>query len=162
MVESRLNFERTYDAALIKFIVTHPKVWQHVTDDFAPRPELWEPGAVEEAWYVLAFDDGELLGLFMFFPENTICWRSHICMLPGAYGPKAEKACREVFLWLWENSSCWRIIGSIPDYNRTAISFAERCGMTRYGTNPQSYVKNGKLLDQVLLGISKTESPCLS
>jgi hypothetical protein len=45
----------------------------------------------------------------------------------------------------------------VPANNRLALSFAKSCGMTEYGLNPQSFLKDGQLYDQVLLGVSKCQ-----
>lgn len=154
-----MTFERTHDWALVKAIATHPKVWNTITDDFSPQPRDWEPNQDEAVWYVLAkTEGGSLLGMFTFYPENAICWRSHVCMLPESWGLQAQQACREVFTWLWAHSSCLRIIGSIPECNSLALGFALQCGMERFGINRKAYQRGGKLFDLVMLGISKPET----
>ena len=157
MVASRLvMFERTADAKLIRAIATHPKVWPGIGDDLAGDPEKWTPVLHEGVWYVLAFDnDGDILrGMFVFFPENSVCWQVHICMLPASWGTGA-RALREVFQWLWAKTPCLRITGSVPLWNEAAIHCALRAGMTAYGVNQHSSLKNARLHHQLLLGISK-------
>lgn len=154
-----MTFERTYDWTLVKSIATFPKIWSSISDDFSPQPEDWQPEEDERVWYVIAKSDGgSVLGMFIFYPENPICWRSHVCMLPESWGSQAHSACREVFEWLWEKTSCLRIIGTIPEWNRQALAFAVRCGMEKFGINTKSMQKGGKLFDQILLGISKPET----
>ena len=47
--------------------------------------------------------------------------------------------------------------GSIPEYNRLAIRFADLSGWKQFGFNEKSHMKNGKLWGQILFGISKDE-----
>jgi RimJ/RimL family protein N-acetyltransferase len=98
------------------------------------------------------------LGLFMLVPENAICWKVHTCLLPLAWGKKAKKAARQGIEWVWKNMPAMRLVTDVPAYNRQASIFARWAGMTQYGLNPKSYQKNGKLMDVILLGISKPEA----
>lgn len=155
VIESSLTIERTQDWPLIKRIVTHEKVWPHVTDDYSSAPELWEPIQHESAFYVLVSEDGNSLGLFALYPHNRICWAVHTCLLPECYGETSRRIARESIEWVFSNTECLRIITEVPAYNRIALKFAKDAGMTEYGVNPESYMKGGKLRDLILLGISK-------
>jgi RimJ/RimL family protein N-acetyltransferase len=152
-----VTFERSRDWDLIKSIVTHPKVYPHVSDDFSPSPGFWEPIESEQVWYVTVRDGCELLGLWAFIPENHICWKVHTCLLPIAYGQRAARAAKEMARWVWENTPCLRLITDVPAYNLLAHRFAERAGMVEFGVNPASYQKNGVLYDQIMLGMSRPE-----
>jgi RimJ/RimL family protein N-acetyltransferase len=149
-----MMFERTKDAKLIRAIATHPKVWPTIADDLVSDPASWNPVLHDGVWYVLAKLDGEVRGMFVFFPENSVCWQVHICLLPIAWGAGA-KCLREVFAWLWARTACRRITGSVPLWNEAAIHCALRAGMTAYGVNQHSSLKNARLHHQLLLGISK-------
>jgi RimJ/RimL family protein N-acetyltransferase len=150
-----MTFERTYDWAFVKQLVTHPKIWPQITYDGAPDPkeEFHDPG--ESTWCILAKDADEVLGLYVCCQQNPCCWDAHIYMLPAAWGDRARQATKEFFEWLFRNSAAHRIIGSIPDYNRFGVAFALHCGMVPFGVNPQSVKKDGKLWDQTLLGITR-------
>ena len=150
-----IELERTREWEAIKAVVTHPKVYLHVSDDFSPSAEAWEPIKDDTAWYVLVRDAEEVLGLWAFFPENAICWDVHTCLLPTAYGERARQAVNQVPDWIWQHTQCVRIVTKVPAYNRIALKFAKVAGMTEYGCNPRSYMKDGKLHDLILLGMSK-------
>ena len=154
--ESHLSFERTTDVALIGKILTHPLIWPWVTDDGAPDPEAFQPPEPgEHVWFILVWDEAELLGLFLFHSQNTATWEVHTCLLPKAWGKRARKAAEEMLKWVWEETDWQRIVTNVPDNNRLALSYALKVGMTEYGLNPKSWLKNGELLDQHLLGISR-------
>ena len=149
--------ERTREWELIKSIVTHPKVYRAVSDDFSAMPEEWNPNQSEDIHYLLASHDEKTLGMFILVPQNRICWQVHTCMLPESYGELTKKIALESIKWIWEHTECLRIITEVPFYNRLAFKFAKDCGMIQYGINPQSYMKNGKLRDVILLGVSKCQ-----
>lgn len=151
-----ITFERSRDYAAIGAIMRHGRLYDAGADDFSPARIQFEPRQDESIWYVMAFNDGDLVGLFALAPQNAICWEIHTRLLPEAWGAIAAAAARDIVPWIWENTPCRRLVTTCPSYNRLAIRFAERAGgMTRYGVNPASWQKNGQLFDQVLLGISK-------
>lgn len=153
-----LTFERTMNMKLVKDIVTDTSIWPRISDDNAPTPEDWQPVEHADIWYLLVREGEKLLGLFIFTPENSVSWQIHLCLLPCAYGEKTRIALREVTKWIFQNTHCLRITGSIPMHNRLAMKFANDSGWKRYGINPDSYLKNGKLHDQILFGISRSEA----
>ena len=150
-----MTFERTTNWALIKSIVTHPKIYPHVSDDSSPQAEQWEPARHESIWYVIVRDDDELLGMWMIATHNAVLGEIHTCLLPNAWGEKARKAAKELGAWVWENTPFLRITTEVPEYNRLAMRFAKLAGMAEFGRNPKSFLRHGKLWDVVLLGISK-------
>lgn len=147
-------FERTHDTDVIREIATHPKVWPTMADDLSGVPAEWNPVLHEGVWYVLGKEESRVCGMFVFFPENSVTWQVHICMLPEFWG-RASRALKEVFDWLWSRTPCRRITGSIPLWNAPAIHCALRAGMTPYGVNQHSSLKHSRLHHQLLLGISK-------
>lgn len=152
-----MDFERTTDYELIKQIVTHPKVYPYVSDDYSPAPKEWRPIESEAIWYVLVKDGEELLGLWTLIPQNAVCWEIHTTLLPNAWGDKGKQAARELADWVWQNTSCLRVITNVPEYNRLALKFAKEAGLETFGLNCKSYMKTGILHDQIMLGVSK---PC--
>lgn len=146
--------ERTFDLPLVRATMTHRRIYPHVSDDGSPSADDFSPIDSPLVYY-LAMDDGEHLGIFMLYPHNTVCFEVHTCLLPKAWGEKARQCTREGMHWMFENTSCRRIITNIPEYNRLALKLALDSGMSRFGTNPKSFMKNGTLYDQIMLGISK-------
>jgi hypothetical protein len=104
-----ITVERTRDWELVKRIVTHPKIYPYVKDDFAPPPEKWEPIQHEHVVHLLCRDDHMVVGLFVLIPENAVCWEVHTNILPIAYGEKATECGRAGIKWVFENSICKRI-----------------------------------------------------
>ena len=161
-----ITFERTFDYEQIRKIMTHPRIYPYISDDGSPAPEEFRPYEHEMIWYITVHDKRDegtdLLGLWMFIPENTICWEVHTALLPCAWGPKGQLAARMLPAWIWAHTPCRRIITNVPSTNRLALHFAYKAGMKIYGVNRQSFLKNGVLCDQICLGISKAERPIFS
>ena len=152
-----MNFQPTGDMELVRRIMTDESVYPHITDDGCPAVLDFEPANGPGMLYVLVVEGVELLGLFLFVKQNSICWEVHTCLLPNAYGPKARRAAEEMADWLWRKTPCERLVTSVPITNPLAGKFAVRAGMEQFGKNPRSFLKHGQLVDQLLLGMSKPE-----
>ena len=150
-----IHFERSTDYALIRGILTHKSVFPHLCDDFSPAAVDYRPIESDAIWYLVAWDGNALLGLWMLVPQNGICWEIHTALLPHAWGDRAHRAAIAVQDWIWQNTPCRRIVTNVPTDNRVAYRFAIAAGMEVYGTNEASFLKNGRLQDQICLGISR-------
>lgn len=152
-----MTFESTRDMQLVKEIFTHPKVYPYITDDGSAPAAEFIPLDHPAILYLLCMDGEELLGLWMFVRSNAVTVEVHTCLLPGHGFRRARTAAREAAEWIWANTDAMRIVTTVPAFNRAARWFAEAAGMTQYGLNPQSFLKDGILHDQALLGLSR---PC--
>ena len=151
------RFERTLDMDVVRNILTHPRIYPHISDDHSPPVDEYDPPRHDSIWYVLAFDEDagdELLGLWMFVPQNSVCWEVHTALLPLAWGERGHAAARVLPDWIFAKTSCRRIVTNVPSTNRLALRFAISAGMKIYGVNRESFLKDGILCDQVCLGIS--------
>lgn len=165
-----ITFERTQDYEMVRYILTHPRIYPHISDDCSPAAADYRPIESEAIWYVLAkdvdpklsdyidSDEGpDTLGLWMFVPQNGVCWEVHTALLPCAWGDVGLTAARLLPDWIWRHTPCRRIITNVPATNRLAMHFARRAGMKIFGANRASYMKGGKLWDQICLGLSPGE-----
>ena len=156
-----ITFERSTDYALIRRILTHPRIYKYISDDYSPPADEYRPVKSEAVWYVVVRDrqtgGSDLLGLWMFVPMNGICWEVHTCLMPCAWGDVGLEAARQLPAWIWRNTPCRRIITNVPSNNRLALHFALKAGMKIHGCNRASWLKGGILYDQLCLGISPGE-----
>lgn len=154
-----ITFERTTDYELVRSILTHPRIFDKISDDYSPPASEYRPIESEAVWYVIAkahyvVGGFDTLGMWMFSPESGITWIVHTALLPCAWGDVGLEAARQLSDWIWKNSPCRRIITSVPSPNRLALHFALKAGMKIYGVNRASFLKNGVYCDQVCLGLS--------
>lgn len=172
-MEDRVTISRSRDYALLWRIASSPEIFRVTSDDFSPaagcQPRLpmredciYLMATQEPSFSIGGGDTGgrtftspqpRILGFVVFFPVNGVTYESHLCFL--SRGPVNQIAFRQMLGWMWANTRAERICGGIPDFNRAAIKFVEKCGFTEYGVNPQSWSKNRKLHDLVLYGISR-------
>jgi hypothetical protein len=156
-----MTFERSQDYELIRQIITRPEIYRHVSDDFCPPAAEFKPAEHPAILYMLVRDGDELLGLWIFAPLNGVCCEVHTCLLPCAWGERARRAVIEGTEWIWQNTPWQRIVTNVPRTNRLALKFALQAGLKIYGVNCLSYLKGGKLIDQICLGISKPAEPAI-
>lgn len=142
------------DLELIKSAITHPRVWGSVSDDANSSAEEFTPIISDSVIYLGMFVDGQFYGLFMLHPHNAVCWEVHTCLLPNAWG-KASVFANTCIEWVFRETDCQRLITNVPSGNALAKRLAMSAGMQVFGINQKSFLKNGILIDQTMLGISK-------
>jgi RimJ/RimL family protein N-acetyltransferase len=149
-----ITFKRSWDTALVRSIITHPKLFRHFMDDASPRPEDWHAPHDERCWYVLAWDDDELLGLFVLI-EGDEAWSIHVCLLPSAWGETALRASRAISRWVFTQTAAPRLTCAIRADNRLSLQLAKRSGFRECGTLPASWLSGGVRHDQIRLSLDK-------
>lgn len=145
---------RLIDPEIIRRTMAHPRIYPHIIDDNSPPIEEYEPVIAEQVYYLGLFEDG-YLGLLVFHPQNSVCYEAHTCLLPAAWGQRSAECTKAAVAWMFENTPCQRVITNVPAYNRLALRLAERTGLTQFGVNLKSHLKDGVLHDQIMLGVSK-------
>ena len=148
-----MEYRRTRDTQLIREIMTHPKIYPYISDDFSPICEEFIPAEHDTFWHMLVDENEENYGLFLCVWHSPIMVEVHTCLLPTCWGQKAVQATKGLADWLFIHGAK-RIITAVPGCNLLALRLAEKTGMVRYGLNVKSYQKNGQLEDMILLGMS--------
>ncbi len=160
-----MRLYQSTDLALIKRIVTAPSVYPMVTEDDAPAPSDYDPPFTEAITYLIVEENEEPVGLFALVQKNSIMVELHTCLMSACRGKDALKAVNQMIDYVWNNTPFSRIVTMVATFNRPALLFALKTGFSKYGLNPQSYVKDGVLWDTVMLGLTKPEEtvkPCRS
>lgn len=147
-----MTFERTFDYELVRQIMTHPAIYAGIRDDTAPPVAQFQPEVSNRIWYVLVKDDADVLGLFVCFLHNAVCWEAHTCLLPHCRGAKALAVYKAGHDWLREHTTCRKIIGAIDPQNKAALWMSLSSGLKRIGLNTKSILKHGRLCDQIWVG----------
>jgi RimJ/RimL family protein N-acetyltransferase len=142
---------------VVREILAHPAIWPHIHDDGATEPN---PVDHESLYWLLVTDEQGPAGAFLLHAHNLVTYEVHTCLLPRIWGPKAKQAAQLGRAWMFANTPCQKIVTNVPQDNPAALRFAKRCGMTLEGVNRKSFLKNGQLLDQHVLGLTKEEWQC--
>lgn len=153
-----VRIERTRDWLYVREVITHHKIWPHVSDGTGDR-STWQPEASEVVYWLVPYAS-KPLGVFMVHPHSAVCFEVHTALLPLAYGELAAQAAKALIAWVFENTSCRKLITAVPVYNRLARRFAIHAGMQEEGVNRKSFLRDNEMIDQVMLGITHEEFKC--
>lgn len=147
------------DKNIILETFRHPKIYSIISDDSCPKNPNEFTFVSELLIYLGAHLNNIFYGLFVIQPINFVLFEVHTSLLPNAWGNAVlfAKACID---WVFNNTTCQRLITSVPDGNKLALRLAKNSGMVEYGYNPMSIMKNSKLLGQTMLGINKGGELC--
>lgn len=149
-----MKIDRIYDMAFVKEVMMHPSIWRHIHDDGVSEPA---PQNLECLYWLAVSDEERKVGFFLVYQTNSFCFEMHTALLPEIWGEKANQAAQLLLKWVFQNTVCEKIITLVPDDNKVAKRFALRNGMQIEGVNRASFKKDGRLLDQTMLGITKEE-----
>jgi len=143
---------RTYDSDLIKRIFTDPLNYNFLIDDGSVTPENYEPSMDGIIYYLVLGDEQ---GIVLLYPTNSVSFDIHICMSPDCRGKEAVSLGKETIDWIFENTSCVKINTKVPFYNKKVFHYAISVGFEQEGIDSQSFLKDGNLYDQYVLGIRR-------
>ena len=158
-----MKVQPIHNAALVKEISTHEKLWDSLTEDDAIAREDYEPDM--DSWIWLACttenEDGtsKLNGLVGLHPMSDTLWQAHALFRPECWGDKRNKKLGRMALdWLFKNNPrIHKIIGIIPELSKETLSFSAKIGMKREGVLKKSYLKNGELHDQYIVSLNRED-----
>jgi hypothetical protein len=135
-------------------ILKHPDIWDAIADDGASKEDFdMTPVLENENTYVLLPHEDIL---FLIFPVNAITWDIHINALKEARG-EAHRVSIEVLEYMFTQTPCQKIIAYIAEIFPTVIRHTIKCGLGQEGCLIGSYLKNGEIYNQHILGITKSE-----
>lgn len=143
---------RCKDQKDIAKILNHPKVFKWISDDFSPTGYI--PVVTNED--IIYLMNKEKTGVIKIGSVNFITCHVHIATMPELWG-KVDKFVREAICWGFERTQYMKIIAFIPVFNRLAIRLAKKSGFQKEGCIKKSFLKNWKLHDQAIFGLSKED-----
>lgn len=147
---------RVYDVGVINSILTHPSIADQLCDDHTVGAKVQDAESLE---WIGVHKDGACHGVFLLIPQNTVTVDIHTALLPSVRGKQSKQAGKLLLDLIF--SRYFKAVTSVPSNNRVAAWFAGSLGFKHEGVNRQSFLKNGVLLDQVLMGMTREEWLCL-
>lgn len=151
-----IEVTRTYDTELIKSILLEPCLWDTIAEDGQVKDDF-EPAVEDECWLLMTHDE-TVIALYNYHTKNAITVEIHAHVLPE-HRKKFSKATGAAALrWLiTTNPQYQKVIAQIPHIYRNVMEFACSFGFIIEGINRLSYLKNGEIIDQWMLGITRKE-----
>ena len=132
---------------------------EYIQDDISDDPTKGHAiQSLQNHEWIGVVDDDHLQGLFLLVSQNSISIEIHTCLLPTLRGNKAIEAGKLILDLIFKKYE--KVISWVPENNRKAKLMALRLGFEIEGINRASFLKNGKLHDQFLVGLTKGEFLC--
>ena len=151
-----MELKELSDLNLINEIILNPFVQDDIADDSSMGVSILEiPSHVR---FIVVYDNDMLCGLYMLVPQNCVTIEVHTCLLPLLRGRKAIRAGRLIIQYMFDRYK--KIISWIPADNKKAELYSKLLGFKIEGISRESYLKNGKLQDMKLVGITIGEYKC--
>jgi RimJ/RimL family protein N-acetyltransferase len=167
MVAGMFSCGRTHDGDILRKFYLNPRIWDAMKCDGGVRAEdvdfddLASARHENTCIFVAVNIVGDLAGLFMFHQTTTTCYDIHSALLPDYWGHGlAHDIGKAACVWMVENTECLKVTTSVPAFNDPARRMAMRAGMRIEGCNRASFMRDGTLYDQLLLGFTKEELLC--
>jgi hypothetical protein len=156
-METKISIKLSEDYDLITSILNHESVFEDISDDFTPEAKA---GPRSDLIYIIGYVNNFPSAVWILRLITQIHFELHTCILPTVSGKDAVKLGLELGNFVFNFTPCLKTSTYIPVYNRKAFVFANRIGFKREGISRKSFMKNDKLHDMVLLGITKEEFLC--
>lgn len=152
-----MKISRTYDLDIIKKIMFNPVIWKSCAEDGQTQEEYkFEMKA--HCWLILEVDE-KVIGAYNIHANNAVTLELHAHVLPEFRKQYAFETGDTVLKWILEESpdQYQKLVAQIPAYHKNVIDFTLAHGFKKEGINRLSYKIDGKLYDQCLLGITRSE-----
>lgn len=150
-----LKIERTFDADIVRAVMLHPALWATVAED-GQHPEDFAPELMSECW-LLVSDGPYVVGVYHIHAHNAVTVEIHAQILPKKRKDHSKESARKALKWILENTTYHKVIAQIPTIYPNVKHFTLNSGFQEEGINRESYIKNGEVCDQWLLGITRPE-----
>lgn len=136
--------------AEVSDVLDHDSVFVPVNGKKCDNPGVSAIAAlIRSDVYVLMPNEGSVI---IYVPYDENIYNVHIAFLPGYRGKQAIDMLKKTFKWMFDNTTCMKIIGFEYMKNRPAIRFIGCLGVDREGILKNV---NGKGDDMVVFGHSK-------
>lgn len=149
-----MNVARTFDAGVVSTVLGHPEIWNAITEDGADQ---FVPDVEGECWLVMA--DDSLVGVYRLHALNSVMLQIHAHVLPEQRD-KSDETAKLALDWIWNNTAYHKVIAQIPVIYPHVIGFTEKHGFVEEGRLKNSFLKDGKLVDQVIMATERTYEQC--
>ena len=150
-----LKIERTKDVVIIKSILNDEDIFDSIAEDGCKKGEF-KPEVNTEMW--VKIEQGEdLIGICNFHAINKITLKGHIHILKKYRREHSLRAAKNIYEWLLNNSKFLKLNVEIPSCHLNVMKYCKAIGFNLEGINRTSYLKNGEVLDQANLGITRSE-----
>ena len=145
-----INISQTHDLALIKAVVTEPKLWALTYgQDSACNPALYSPDL--SYTYLHVEKDKKTVGLFQTRAQTKHVVECHIYIIPEYWGTHMSvEASYAGFQWLKNNTEYLKAFTQVPITCTHVVRLAKKIGWNLCGVIDRGVMFDNKLVDLLL------------
>ena len=147
------------DIPHVNFTLSQDEVFQYCTDDNFPIEHRWGIGSIllnNDAAYVSIPNPH---CVFIALPtSNSGVYEVHVAVSPEGRGVNAVIGARQSIVEFFKDMpTVHKFIGFTPLHLKRAIAFSRMVGFSKEGVSKKSFLKDGKLHDQLISGFMREE-----
>ena len=140
---------RTWDAELIKVILSDPELFSRIADDGISSPKDLSINLDENIFLV----NDQKTGVFILHPFSSMCAWFHV-NIQQHDRVNARRYASQAINWAFD-SGIDKLISAIPDYYPDVIGFAQKMGWKLECVITKSTKKHGNVYNQVIYGLER-------
>lgn len=149
-----LTAVRTLDYGIAYSISSIPEIFDCITEDGV---EDYFPDVVNEFWILMVTESGEIAGAYLIHKVNAPTYEIHAFMIPEYRAVYGKLSSQVILKWCLEELDFSKLVANIPQKYKNVYHFTKNVGFKDEGFNRSSFMKDGKLMGQYRLGITKDE-----
>lgn len=148
---------RTRDLNAIRSVAFHPDLIDDLLEDGQGIRDC-SFDAEYDSHLEIRLDNGELIGVYLLQPKSKTVIDMHPMILPE-YRNHSKESMNHVFKWILDNCSkhVHKVVAQFPSKSKHIERFAIQSGFKKEGVNRLSFMKNNRLIDQTMVGITMQE-----
>lgn len=150
-----ITANRIYNKELIKSIIFTQEIWDCVAEDGQSK-EDFEPEVDAECWLIMS-NESNVVGLYNLHGINGVTVQIHAHVIPEYRKEYSKQTGKAALDYIIENTGYYKIIAVVPVLYNNVKKFCESFGFKEEGINRLSYQKNGEIIDQWLMGLTRCE-----
>lgn len=145
------------DLGKVNKILRDESIYPLISDDFSPNPGKFSVESILlcESSHVLCPNENAAI---LFFQKNGITWEIHYNVLKAGRGEEIRNITPDILRYAFTKiKNCKKLICVIGAMHKNVVDFAVSMGMKHEGRLKGSLQKDGKLYDEIILGMRKIE-----
>ena len=151
-----IEVHKVKDVAVVKAIMTQPDIWATISED-GQDPDSYQCDVIGEHWLLMTTED-YVVGIYNIHAINSIQCQIHAHVFPEHRKEHSYETGVLALKWLYDNEPSYqKLIAIIPVIYENVKKFTCQFGFHVEGLNRLSFQKNGEIVDQYLLGITRQE-----
>jgi hypothetical protein len=155
-MDSCVIAHRTYNPNAVRQVLSRPEIFAVIAED-GQTPEDIDLDVFNDCW--LSMMEGDLfVGCYKLHALNRITVKAHAQILPEYRKKYSRDTGIALHEYIYNKAPAYlKVVVEIPTIYPNVKQFATDIGFREEGINRSSYLKGGEVIDQWMLGITRTE-----